>query len=269
LTFDVSSYKEFDTSESSTDYYSLIESLKWTTREWFKEKDVYFETHHVYPKSERVKGHEKEVVLIPIKFHFLAHVFRAKEHELMSDLQNAYRNWAAAALIMRNARVSRHYAEIKNNVLASMNDLSKLYDVAKKSREWFLSIKQDKRDWMKKVARLEDGKVYDSLRQAATENGLSMGNLCATLKGDRLKTGGYHWKYADAERSLEETIEKETKRRDSNRPNVWITKILQEETGKVYNGLKEVVAAIGDCNHVIECCRGLRKTALGYHWRFA
>ena len=48
----------------------------------------------------------------------------------------------------------------------------------------------------KKVLRVEDGQVFDSVRNAAYACGLKDGsNISRCLSGKRQKAGGYHWKY--------------------------------------------------------------------------
>lgn len=50
----------------------------------------------------------------------------------------------------------------------------------------------------KKIVRLEDGKLYDSLTEAAADNGLKKhSSISVALRNERRTAGGYHWKYAE------------------------------------------------------------------------
>ena len=50
--------------------------------------------------------------------------------------------------------------------------------------------------YSKKVVRIEDGKVYGSLQEAAADNGLkSHACISVALKRKTRRAGGYHWKY--------------------------------------------------------------------------
>lgn len=60
-----------------------------------------------------------------------------------------------------------------------------------------------------------------------------------------------------------ETLEKMRKAHQKYQP------ILCVETGKIYTCLSEASRDMGKGNsHIGEVCRGKRKTAFGYHWRF-
>lgn len=55
----------------------------------------------------------------------------------------------------------------------------------------------------KKVMRIEDGRIFESMSEAARFCGLkNVGNIYRCIKGGRPTAGGYHWKYADVEKKL-------------------------------------------------------------------
>ena len=66
------------------------------------------------------------------------------------------------------------------------------------------SIRQKRK---KKVIRLEDGKVYDSLTEAAEDVGVVISNISLAIKGVHHTAGGYHWDYFSI---AEPMIEEET-----------------------------------------------------------
>lgn len=47
----------------------------------------------------------------------------------------------------------------------------------------------------KRVQCVETGVIYDSIYQAAHENGLAKNKISYCCRGMRNKTGGYHWKF--------------------------------------------------------------------------
>ena len=47
----------------------------------------------------------------------------------------------------------------------------------------------------KKVRCVETGQVFDTVTEAATEFGISTGNICKCCKGVYKQTGGFHWEY--------------------------------------------------------------------------
>lgn len=52
----------------------------------------------------------------------------------------------------------------------------------------------------KKVVRIEDGHVFNSLREAAEASGIKThAHISDCLRGLRNKAGGYHWKYAEVD----------------------------------------------------------------------
>ena len=96
-------------------------------------------------------------------------------------------------------------------------------------------------------------------------------------------SGGYHWAYYDeskpmgyysdllaryiAEESVPHRMSEENKRKLAERCSV---PILCVETGKVYSSIAEAADAVGaNKPNICNCCKGKRKTAAGYHWRYA
>lgn len=58
----------------------------------------------------------------------------------------------------------------------------------------------------KKIIRLEDEKVFDSLQEAAKACGLSSHSpISNVLNGKRNKAGGFHWKYYESEGDIDDS----------------------------------------------------------------
>ena len=47
----------------------------------------------------------------------------------------------------------------------------------------------------RKVIRLEDGKIYDCIRDASDDSNVNFSAISMVCLGDRKTAGGYHWKY--------------------------------------------------------------------------
>lgn len=47
----------------------------------------------------------------------------------------------------------------------------------------------------KKVMRIEDGKIFDTIKEAALDTGIRYNEISQVCNGKRKTTGGYHWKF--------------------------------------------------------------------------
>ena len=122
----------FDDADLIEDYWGLLNYFSRYSSEWYEEHDVYFERHHVYPVCETKKEVDVKV-LLPVKYHFLAHLFRAKEYEASGERTLAYKNYSAAAIITGVKR----YGRFAKNVALDV-DVGLLEEAKKKSIEKFL-----------------------------------------------------------------------------------------------------------------------------------
>lgn len=96
-------------------------------------------------------------------------------------------------------------------------------------------------------------------------------------------SGGYHWAYYDEDKSdddyralLAEIIEEQNAPRvmsDEGRRKLverCAVPILCVETGEVFASIADASAATGaNKPNLCNCCKGKRKTAAGFHWRYA
>lgn len=137
----------------------------------------------------------------------------------------------------------------------------------------------------KKVICLETLKVYDTLAQAREETGATKITECCRHYYKHKSSAGLHWEYYDdrlsdsdykdiLKRLLEEEYNNKHKspseknrRGTSERCSVPVVCV---ETGVVFKSLEAVcqtynISKANLCN----CCRGKRKTAGGFHWRYA
>ena len=113
----------------------------------------------------------------------------------------------------------------------------------------------------KAVYCFEKNKIYNSLSEAANDNNVDISAITRCLnRNNQITTNGLHWRYADDNITIDE-IEK-TRRKSKS-------KVLCEETGKIYNSPKEAGMLLHlDNNAIAKCCRGVKKTYYNYHWRY-
>ena len=137
----------------------------------------------------------------------------------------------------------------------------------------------------RKVICLETLRVYDTMTQAQKETGATKITVCCKHYYKHKSSAGLHWEYYDESISddeykniLQELIEEEyenkhhspseeNRRKTSERSSV---PVICVETGVVFKSLEAVcqtynISKANLCN----CCIGKRKTAGGFHWRYA
>ena len=107
-------------------------------------------------------------------------------------------------------------------------------------------------------------KMWNSIKEASDALGIDGGSIVNVCKGKYYRTaGGFVWRYRGAK--THEDIEK---------VKPYKRGVLQyEKDGKLIREFESVAEAsrhvCASANaHIIECCKGLRKTAYGYIWRY-
>lgn len=100
-------------------YQELIEFAKAQTRT--KNSYVYYEKHHIIPKSEGGTDDEENIVLLTLYEHLLAHYLRACEYELIGDKQKEANNIFACEFILSGCKKHFQVAEAKAYLETIMN----------------------------------------------------------------------------------------------------------------------------------------------------
>lgn len=145
----------------------------------------------------------------------------------------------------------------------------------------------------KVVVCVETGEIYHSIHEAERENGIHHGNISSYLRGDQSFAGGYNWRYATEEESIEENIinsripyigmSKEEKRkiygvkrtvsedkRENYRKSHKHRLVICIETNKFFEGISSACRETGiDRSSIMRCCKGKNSHAGGFHWRYA
>lgn len=155
----------------------------------------------------------------------------------------------------------KHIKAAKNN-WASEEYKQKVIPALKKAQEL----------GKKPIVNVETGETFSSIVEACERypcaNSSHVSDCC---NGARLTTGGFHWRYAS-----------ETEREWRIRRLNYIDKMIQEgkeahlsrmilciETGEIFESAEDAAKEKKMYRgHISAVCRGKRKTAGNYHWRF-
>lgn len=120
----------------------------------------------------------------------------------------------------------------------------------------------------KLVQCLETGITYYSTMEAARQLNISSSHIGDACHNKRGLAGGYHWEYVIIpldEKSRNDLIIKkdQLKRCRQSRPIICV------ETNEIFSGGKEAEEKTGIARgNICSCCKGKRKTAGGYHWKY-
>lgn len=130
---------------------------------------------------------------------------------------------------------------------------------------------------------LETLAVYETATEARKATGATKVCECCKRAYKHRTSNGYHWAYYDKSlpmeyysellnRYIEEesrpmTMSDENKRKLMERCRVAVECI---ETGEVFKSLRDAARATGaNPPNICNCCKGKKKTAGGFHWRYA
>ena len=108
----LSECEEFN--RSFTSYADLIEYYRQFSEKYYKERNFYFEKHHIIPRCEDKRS--TETVCLDLAHHAIAHFLRAKEYEKAGNQDFAYKNYYAVQKII-GAFVSREETSIPQILL--------------------------------------------------------------------------------------------------------------------------------------------------------
>lgn len=129
---------------------------------------------------------------------------------------------------------------------------------------------------------LETLEVFDTATEATVAKHASKVIACCRREYKHRTSGGYHWAYYDSdkpmshyEEMLANFVEEESKPRvvserarrlTSERCSVPVKCV---ETGEVFKSLRAAAEATGaNQSNICNCCKGKKKTAVGFHWEY-
>ena len=120
----------------------------------------------------------------------------------------------------------------------------------------------------KSVICVETGIKYPSMKEAAKKcNILHSSTIGYCCRGKYRTAGGFHWCFPEdySEKLLSALIEQDKKNREKPARAVMCI-----ETGQIFRSASQAIKhnSIKYAGNIIECCKGQKQTAGGYHWKF-
>lgn len=211
-------------------YYDYMNYIKNKNRIYENGK---YELHHILPKSLGGTDEKENLILLTYREHYLAHFLLWKIH---GNNKMLYAFW-----LMNNVK-SKVYFKINSRVYSKLK-------------------KDFAENQSKKIICLETGEIYNSLKEAASDNNLIDGwSIRIAIRNKKRVANGYHWD--EYEYGIDYTKNKLYKKERKE------FTVIRLEDCKKYRTLKEA----GDDNNILskstilDAIKGRIKTANGYHW---
>ena len=144
--------------------------------------------------------------------------------------------------------------------------------------------------FQKPIICIDTGEIFDSVNNAAAKAGVTRSCVSMALNGKMKTAGGYRWAYLNAadkvseetsknlgkanrgRKQSAETIEKRAAQlRGKNNPNLNHYKpVFCVETGEIFDSVNSAAESVGvHQSFLSKVLHGIKKTAGGYHWKFA
>ena len=142
----------------------------------------------------------------------------------------------------------------------------------------------------KPIICIDTGEIFDSVKSAAAKVGVTYSCVSMALNGRCKTAGGYRWDYLNPDdkvseetsknlgratrgkkQSAEQIEKRATKLRGKNNPHLNHYKpVFCVETGEIFASVKIAAESVGitPC-FLSKVLHGIKKTAGGYHWKFA
>ena len=190
---------------------------------------------------------------------------------------------------LRQINLGKHHSEETKRKMSAAHKGNKYSLGVKHTEEWKRQISERQKgannQHAKKVICLETLRVYDTMTQAREETGATKITVCCKHYYKHKSSAGLHWEYYDESISddeykniLQELIEEEyenkhhspseeNRRKTSERSSV---PVICVETGTIFNSIRDACRAYNlSPPNVCNCCKGKKKTAGGFHWKYA
>jgi hypothetical protein len=164
----------------------IINFFKDYDEKFYINNNIYFERHHIKPRSE-CNIENNDLILLPIKYHFLIHYYRAFSWKEKGNISNYKKNIGAATIIS-------HIKVIDNNI-----NFDQIYKIKEKSFYQF----------NKKVICLNTLQIYESITDASikTKNLKGYIRKCCQNNGKFRKynynPNYYYWSFYESINDLD------------------------------------------------------------------
>lgn len=118
--------------------------------------------------------------------------------------------------------------------------------------------------WNKPVIRLEDGKIYDSITEAAEDVNGQRSKIALCCNEKRRKHKGYGWAYLNDDFNYDKAL------RNRNRPSRLGIKVVRVNDGRVFNSITEAALALNcSSSSISRVCSGKQKQTKGMVFKYA
>jgi hypothetical protein len=129
-------------------------------------------------------------------------------------------------------------------------------------------FERDTRNQKRAVICLDTGERFPSVGAAAKAKGASQGNLSMVLYGKRRRCKGFRWAYQDDFDAGHVAPERPPRNRGANAAQARPVRCV--ETGELFaSSVLAGASKVCSPSHITSCCRGKRKSAGGFTWRYA
>lgn len=114
-----------------------------------------------------------------------------------------------------------------------------------------------------KVLCIEKDKIFNSVEEAGYELKINVSGIYSCCSGNRKSAGGYHWIY------LKDATIEEIEKKKTLKIKEYKNKVHCIELDKTFDSITEARDSLKISGSSISAvCKGKRKTAGGYHWKY-
>jgi hypothetical protein len=194
------------------DYNKIYNKLIDRARDRSKDSNVYYEKHHIIPKSLGGSNNKTNLCFLTLKEHFFAHLLLTKIYPKSIEMQFALWNMCNVnpkrAKEKRYVPCSRTYEQIRRNYMDICKGKDHPLFGRKQSREQVENARKGKyKTVYQYTLNGEYVKEWESAQHVSKELNIAASNIsmCCNKKGPILSIKGYRWEYEKYENLPEMT----------------------------------------------------------------
>ena len=240
-----------------------------------KSNGIYYEEHHIIPKSIGGTNDKNNLVLLTFKEHFIAHLLLSKMYDGDFKRKMYYALWRMSSIGKNHQRV----------LSSSQYEICRL--AGQKAKENHIVTKETR----EKISKAHKGKTLSEKTKKLISNKLIGGtHTTSDETKKKISNANLGKKRSEStnnknrERNLGKKQTKETKEKRSQkllglkRPKDVIEKIINNSTlkrkvwcsnGKIYDGLGIAARELTlSQSNITAVCNGRRKSTGGYYFKF-
>lgn len=216
-------------------YHKIYSRLVNNKSHRVKGKEIYYESHHIVPRSLGGSNDASNLVLLTAKEHFIAHLLLTKMYEGVEKKKMIYAFW-----MMCNMK--RH--------CVSANQYNKYKLIASENRKGFRFSEESRR----KMSNSKKGKIGNRLNSKASIETLK--------KMSDVMIGNIPWNKNKKTKGIQSHNEKIVFQIDKE------TNEIIKEWSSISEASKELNISIASISYVCTDTIGRYKTAKGFIWKF-